>query len=767
MKQNIKQIWSIAKVEISQLFYSPVAWLIIVLFTWQVDSSFSSTISRLVSDQDLRGGLSDVTFSIFANFGGLWRQIQGNLYLFIPLLTMGLMSRDLSSGSIKLLYSSPVTSSQIIVGKFLSVMIFSLIMIACIVPDVIFTYAVVENMDVWLLVSGITGLILLMWAYAAIGLFMSSLTGYQVVAALLTLGGLTLLNSLGRIGQNIEFVRDLTYWASISGRAENFIVGLISSEDIIYFVLVIILFVSFSIFLLQYRKTGNRAQCVAKYAGSIIAVLLIGYATSRPALTLYADLSQTKANTLTDSSREIVEAFDGPVTVTTYVNLADYDSWMGAPSVVNDDIKRYQQYFRFKPDILMNYVYYYDEPYTNIDYGADGTAGIREMAMKFADSFEIPVRKILTPEQIRQRIDLLPERNEIVKVLEGPDGNRTFLRIFEDMTRYPEEQEITTALYRLQQPAVQTGFLAGHGERSITRGGDGDWSGFTTAKGDRFSLVNTGYDVRAVDLSAGDTLDGLDLLVIADLRRPLEDDEYSEIMNFIDRGGNLLLAVEPQWTENAMRLLLDLGVYALPGNVVYMDSDYSPALVPALVAPYGRELSHLLVPGLTVSMPGCLSLDYSLSSDWNAIPLLVTPEETWNETVTTDFDAVQDKSAIVPEREAGEFVKVHTLALALTREIGGRQQRIAVLGDADCLGNMEMGIDRKSMPSVNAFFRRGLFNWLSDGRSPIDVRRPSPIDNSIALTIEQASVWAVLLKWLVPLLLSLTGAAIVLRRLRR
>ncbi|MBO5194823.1 MAG: ABC transporter permease subunit, partial [Bacteroidales bacterium] len=210
----MKQIWSITKVEISQLFYSPIAWLIVVLFSWQVDSSFSSSITRLVTDFDLNGRLSDVTFSLYANIGGLWRIIQGNLYLFIPLLTMGLMSRDLSSGSIKLLYSSPVTSSQIVVGKYLSVVIFSLIMMLAILPDVIFTSAVVENMDTGLVLSGMLGLILLMWAYAAIGLFMSSLTSYQVVAALLTLGGLTLLDNFSHMGQNVEFLRDITYWAA-------------------------------------------------------------------------------------------------------------------------------------------------------------------------------------------------------------------------------------------------------------------------------------------------------------------------------------------------------------------------------------------------------------------------------------------------------------------------------------------------------------------------------------------------------------------------
>ena len=46
----------------------------------------------------------------------------------MPLLTMGLMSREFSSRSIKLLYSSPVTSSQIVMGKFLAMMAYGLVL---------------------------------------------------------------------------------------------------------------------------------------------------------------------------------------------------------------------------------------------------------------------------------------------------------------------------------------------------------------------------------------------------------------------------------------------------------------------------------------------------------------------------------------------------------------------------------------------------------------------------------------------------------------
>ena len=64
------------------------------------------------------------------------------------------------------------------------------------------------------------GLYLLVCAYAAIGLFMSSITSYQVVAAMGTLAVLAVLNFVGDMWQDIDFVRDITYWLAINGRAQ-------------------------------------------------------------------------------------------------------------------------------------------------------------------------------------------------------------------------------------------------------------------------------------------------------------------------------------------------------------------------------------------------------------------------------------------------------------------------------------------------------------------------------------------------------------------
>ncbi len=106
-----------------------------------------------------------------------------NFYLYVPLLTMGLVSREFQSGSIKLLLSSPVKIKEIVLGKYIAMMTYGIIFIAILCLYILAGYYSIKSLDLGLLASGLIGIYLLFCAYAAIGLFMSCLTSYQVVAA--------------------------------------------------------------------------------------------------------------------------------------------------------------------------------------------------------------------------------------------------------------------------------------------------------------------------------------------------------------------------------------------------------------------------------------------------------------------------------------------------------------------------------------------------------------------------------------------------------
>ncbi|MFR7875389.1 MAG: ABC transporter permease [Butyricimonas paravirosa] len=170
--------------------------MLIVYF--QVGMFFCPTFGGLVTSQaignQLPGGLS---YQVFASRAGIFGIMQGYLYLYIPLITMGLMSRELGSGSIKLLYSSPVSNCQIILGKFISMMIYGLVLIGILFCFVLFAAFTIKSFFSFNPV--VAGVYLLICAYAAVGLFMSSPTSYQVVAAMLTLAVLAVLNYVAMV----------------------------------------------------------------------------------------------------------------------------------------------------------------------------------------------------------------------------------------------------------------------------------------------------------------------------------------------------------------------------------------------------------------------------------------------------------------------------------------------------------------------------------------------------------------------------------------
>ena len=332
----MRNIYDIARAELQSLFYSPIAWLILIIFTFQSAGIFGGHLAGMVMGKELGYSLSDLTYKLFVDqwSGGIFPVIQGYLYLYIPLLTMGVMSRELSSGSIKLLYSSPVTNRQIIFGKYLSMMIYGLVMMFVLLIYIVVAWCSIKDFDYPMVFTGLLGLYLLLCVYAAVGLFMSSLTSYQVVAAMLTLTILGVLNYVGSMWQDVEFVREITYWLSISGRANEFIRGLICSEDLLYFIIVTAMFLTLATIRLQAARQKQRwTKSSGQYLGVIMVIVVLGYFTSRPSLMTYYDATATKRNTLTERSQEVISQLKGGLTITTYVNLLDDNkTYWGVPS---------------------------------------------------------------------------------------------------------------------------------------------------------------------------------------------------------------------------------------------------------------------------------------------------------------------------------------------------------------------------------------------------------------------------------------------------
>lgn len=740
------------------MFYSPIAWLVLVIFIAQTGIGFADLLYAQETNQQLGRPLKVLTKVLFAGEHGVLAKIQESLYLYIPLLTMGLFSRETGSGSIKLLQSSPVTVPQMVLGKFLSIAVYGLLLSLVLLSFVLVGSRSIEALDIPFVLGGILGIYLLICTYASIGLFMSSLTSYQVVSAISTLAVLALLSFVGNIGQSHDFVRDITYWLSISGRTDHLVNGLIASKDIVYFLMVMGMFLILTVLKLQdERKSKPRSLRVLRYVLAILVPVAIGYLSSLPSINGYYDTTRFKDRTLTEYSQKILDRLEAPLKITSYVNIVHYSASKGAPKNRIKDLNHFEKYRRFKPDLEMDYITYYD---TLVRYN-DTTTTLLEKARKAASAHKFDFDKLLTPEEIKQKIDLIPENNRLVRFIRYKDKTMP-LRMFDDILSYPGESEISAALKRIIDKPSHIGFVQGQGERSIHKLEDGGYEIIINGTNTRGSLINQGFQPLDIPLERDMPIpDSLDALVLADPKEAFTAAQEKVLFDYVDRGGNLLITAEPGTSDGLQGLLSKLGISFHKGTLLQESEDHSLDLIQGIFTSKADDFGFKFYKGAIVSFPTAMGIQIADSTDFKITPIMTTNKEVaWNRLEPFDlelqrifFDPGKDRRVAMP------------LAVTLERKVGDRDQKIMVVGDADFLSNAEMA--RNNLNTVNSSFAIRIFRWLNDGKYPVNTSRPRAIDTVIKVSRSQI----VAIKWgyalVLPLIVGAIGAGLLMIRKRK
>lgn len=239
-------IFTIAARELRSLFLSPLAWAVLAvvqfilayMFLTQIEV-FLSVQARLVGMPGAPGLTEIVAVPLFGNAAIV-------LLLVIPLLTMRLISEERRSQTLSLLFSAPVSMTEIILGKYFGVMGFLLVMVLLIalMPISLLTGG---SLDLGLLAAGLVGLLLLLGSFAAAGLYVSTLTVQPVVAAVATFGLLLLLWILDWSGSSDSRLSGLFPYLSILRHYESLLKGVFDTSDVVYYLLFISLFLILSI----------------------------------------------------------------------------------------------------------------------------------------------------------------------------------------------------------------------------------------------------------------------------------------------------------------------------------------------------------------------------------------------------------------------------------------------------------------------------------------------------------------------------------------
>lgn len=761
----MRTIYKIAKTELQLLFYSPIAWLLLLCFVVQTGSLFTDVYGSFVSKMAESGKTFRASSELFIQWNGLrglWMQVQNFLYMYIPLLTMGVICKEYTSGTIKLLYSSPISSAQIVLGKFLAMVLFAGLFMLILLAYVIFAWCTIENFEAAWILTGWLGLFLLLCTYMAVGIFVSSLTSYQIIAAVGTFLVLMLLSMVGGWGQQYDFVRDITYWLSINNRANTFIDGMLCSEDLIYFPVIMAMFLALTVIRLNAVRQKQRfAITLRKNAIVVVLVCVAAWFSSRPALMGYCDTTSTQKNTLTPNSQEIIDKLDGGVTVTTYCNVLYWEYCMYAyPSFIMQNRQLFEKYTRFKPEMKLDVVYYWDESEFDKARGKYKEKSARQWMREFCEQNELDSNWLKTPEEINAMVDLSEEGHGFIRQIVRENGEKAWLR----GTGQLSEDVISASFKRLVAPLPTVGFVTGHGERRLFSDEMADY-GTIGNRTERYSLWNYGFNMAEVSLSQPIPED-VTILVLADMRSGLSAEEERTLKEYIDRGGNLLILGEPKRREVMNPLLRKYFGLELTPIVVGYDKTFGGRVTPDILAcmptKAAREDMYHIKGTLRVSMPTCSGIEQveDKGFDTQVFVHCDTVGEFWTELETTNF--VDDTVRFNPEE--GEVSKVFPTLVGLSRKIGDKTQRILVAGDADMFSNNEFLL-RRNIGAMNNLALFGCAYWLSEGEAPIDVRRPMGTDNRVFLSEGAYQISRRVIKWGIPVLM--VGFAILLWIRRR
>lgn len=189
------------------------------------------------------------------------------LMLLIPAITMRSFADEFKGGTIEWLSTKPLTENDIIIGKYLA----SLTLVAfALLPTLLYVYtinnlSIIENnIDTGGIIGSYIGLFFLAASFTAVGIFCSSLTNNQIVGFLIALFACYLLYSgFEALSKIPTLTNGIDYYLSMVGMSFHYTSisrGLIDTRDVIYFLSVIILFISLTRLSLNRRTWDTATQ---------------------------------------------------------------------------------------------------------------------------------------------------------------------------------------------------------------------------------------------------------------------------------------------------------------------------------------------------------------------------------------------------------------------------------------------------------------------------------------------------------------------------
>ncbi len=248
----MKKTLSIGFTEFKRLFNTPLAWSVLAILQFILALMFLMLVEQFI-------GVVQPQMATSANPPGVTDIVIAPLYLWagiimlavMPIMTMRSFAEERMNKTLTLLLSSPLSSTQIVLGKFFGILLFVIVIVLMLLLMPL-SLTLGTELDWGKVLTSSFGLFLLLSSFAAAGLFLSSLTSQPIIAAISSFGLLLLLVVLYLSGKSQSNGSELFIYISHFSHFLPFLDGLFDTSDLVYYLLFIVGFL-----ILTIRKLDN------------------------------------------------------------------------------------------------------------------------------------------------------------------------------------------------------------------------------------------------------------------------------------------------------------------------------------------------------------------------------------------------------------------------------------------------------------------------------------------------------------------------------
>ena len=453
------------------------------------------------------------------------------LFMFlIPAITMRSLAEERKEGTFELLFTRPLTDWQIVLGKYLASV---LLVICALLPTLVYYFSVSTlgtpqgNIDTGAVIGSYIGLFLLGAAFAAIGMFASSITKNQIIAFTVAVflcfffysgfDSLSQLLSLQDLGlQNLGITE---HYQSVSR-------GVLDTRDLTYFIIVSGIFIWLTLFvIIRQRKKNIISSSPFRGLGGLLVLAIIG----NVAFTRF-DFTSEKRYTLSPISRQIMDGLQQPVKVTVYLqggNLpGGFKRLQGATRDMLNDLQAYSH---------RKLQFEFIDPLKNLS-GDQQNEAIQNLEAKGIEPTNLSVK---TDDGVSQKL-IFPG------ALVSANGKDIAVKLLLSRIGLSPDEVLNNSIQNLEyafSSAIKKATSGGKPEIGFTEGHN-ELSDLQL--NDAMKSLSDGYQVGRVNLSTISTagLQKVKLLVIPKPDKKFTELEKFKLDQYIMHGGRVLWTID-------------------------------------------------------------------------------------------------------------------------------------------------------------------------------------------------------------------------------